>query len=102
MGTDIIFPAFLLQLNDTIKAKELQINELSGKQKSEGDLEKLNSFEASRLKLESKEKVVEELKNKLKETKEKWSQALGNEQALQESLDEQISRFDKRWSEFTD
>ena len=86
VGTDIIFPAFLLQLNDTIKAKELQINELSVKQKSEGDLEKLNSVEASRLKLESKEKVVEELKNKLQETKEKWSQALGNEQALQEAL----------------
>lgn len=90
------------QLNDTVKSKELQINELTVKQQSEEDAEKLKASEATRLKLESKEKAVEELENKLLEAKEKWSQALGNEQALQEALDEQVSKFEKRWSEFTE
>jgi E3 ubiquitin-protein ligase BRE1 len=81
--------------------KELEITNLSLTQQSAEDAEKLQSLEAARLQLLAKQKAVLELESALKETRTLWAQALGNEKAAMESMDEQLLKFEKRWSEFT-
>ena len=88
-------------MNARLKEKEVQINNLSVRQQSEEDEEKLESFQATRLQLETKEQMAKKLSDKLEQTRQKWAQTLGNEKALQNSLDEQLGKFQKRWSEFT-
>jgi hypothetical protein len=105
MLTRSFLPTFLahlfLQLSAKLTEKELEINQLSAKQQSEEDGEKLKSLGSTRLRLQSKEREVVELEAKLSETKKEWSQALGNEEKMKSALEEQLSKFQKRWSEFT-
>jgi E3 ubiquitin-protein ligase BRE1 len=88
-------------LSTKLKEKELEITKLSLTQQSEEDAEKLQSLEAARLQLLAKHKSVLELEGALKETRQLWAQALGNEKAAMECIDEQLQKFEKRWSEFT-
>lgn len=53
------------------------------------------------LQLKTSQTSVAELQSKLSKTEEKWSQALGNEKAALAAVDELISKFNKRWYEFT-
>ena len=85
-----------------MKEKELLLNQLSLSQQSEQDAEKLQSFEATRATLNIKEKRVLELENELEKTKQMWAQAVGNEKAVLASVDEQLKKFEKRWSEFSE
>lgn len=85
-----------------MKEKELLLNQLSLSQQSEQDAEKLQSFEATRATLMLKEKRVLELEKELENTREKWAQAVGNEKSALASIDEQLKKFEKRWSEFAE
>jgi E3 ubiquitin-protein ligase BRE1 len=88
-------------LNAKLKERELRINQLSAKQRSEEETKQLESFEQTRQRLAAADERVSELQSKLEETTEKWSQALGNEKIAVETIDELQSKHTKRWAEFT-
>jgi E3 ubiquitin-protein ligase BRE1 len=91
-----------LQLRGKLKEKELLLNQLSLSQQSAEDAEKLQSFEATRASLKLKEKQVLELEKELESTREKWAQAIGNEKSAMASIEEQLTKFEKRWSELAE
>ncbi len=62
----------------------------------------MQSFEATRASLKLKEKQVLELEKQLERTREKWAQALGNEKSAIASIEEQLTKFEKRWSELAE
>lgn len=85
-----------------LKEKELLVNQLTLSQQSEQDAKKLQSFEATRATLQLKEKRISELERDLEKTREKWAQAIGNEKSAVASIDEQLKKFEKRWSELAE
>jgi E3 ubiquitin-protein ligase BRE1 len=90
-----------MQLNSQLSEKERRITELSKRQLSDKDASKLESSQSTLLQLKTSQNSVAELQSKLSKTEEKWAQALGNEKAALAAVDELISKFNKRWSEFT-
>ncbi|GAX12110.1 E3 ubiquitin-protein ligase BRE1 [Fistulifera solaris] len=90
------------ELTGKLKEKELLLNQLSLSQQSAEDAEKLQSFEATRTSLKLKEKQVLELEKELDSTREKWAQAIGNEKSAIASIEEQLTKFEKRWSEIAE
>lgn len=89
-----------MQLNLLLNEKERRITELSKRQLSDDDASKLESLQSTLLQLKTSQSRVSDLQSKLSKSEEKWSQALGNEKAALAAVEELISKFNKRWSEF--
>jgi E3 ubiquitin-protein ligase BRE1 len=90
-----------LQLNATLQERELRINQLSTKQLSEEDAQRLILLEATTRKLDMVNKKVTELEDKLTRLKTEWAQSAGNDQSLRESMQEMQDKHHKRWYELT-
>lgn len=52
--------------------------------------------------LEQAQAAVNDLETKLAQTRERWSTALANEKAATDALEEQQSKFNKRWAELSE
>jgi len=74
---------------------------LTRRQQTDEDAARLCTLVSTEKELEGKRTVVEELKRKDQETREKWKRCLGNEMETRRQLQDQASRFQKRWAEFT-
>lgn len=61
----------------------------------------MQSLEPLEQQLKLKNDQIRELEAQIGEIKQRWAQALGNEKAAMEALDEQLKKFEKRWAEFT-
>lgn len=81
--------------------KERRITELSKRQLSDDDAARLESLQSTSLQLKTSASAVLELQSKLSKAESKWSLALGNEKTALAAVEELVSKFNKRWSEFT-
>lgn len=79
----------------------MRINQLTTKQQSEEDAQRLRLLEATICKLDVANKKVTELEDKLNRLKTEWAQSAGNDQTLRESIKEMQDKHHKRWSELT-
>mmetsp|Transcript_6668 Transcript_6668/g.12818 ORF Transcript_6668/g.12818 Transcript_6668/m.12818 type:complete len:857 (+) Transcript_6668:287-2857(+) len=87
------------ELNQKLKDQGERINQLSAKQQSDEDAERLETLESTVSELKAAEEKVSALELELKMTKERWSKAQGNEAAALSSLDELRQKHEKRWNE---
>ena len=88
-------------MNSRIRELEKRVSELSVRQQSEGDKEKLESYESTALKLKVAESEISELSGRLEKAREKWAQSAGNEKAAIEALEDLQDKHRKRWAELT-
>lgn len=68
---------------------------------TEEDSFKLESYETTILQQKMVQKNLEEMREKLAKTEERWAQSLGNEKAAVAAVEELIAKFNKRWAEVT-
>uniref|UniRef100_A0A7S3DRI5 E3 ubiquitin protein ligase n=1 Tax=Entomoneis paludosa TaxID=265537 RepID=A0A7S3DRI5_9STRA len=87
------------EMTERIRGLEKRINELTIKQHSDGDKEKLEAYESMSLKLDVAEKQVTDMTDKLQKAREKWAQCAGNEKAAIKALEELQDKHQKKWSE---
>ena len=85
-----------------MKSHGERINQLSVKQQSDEDAQRLASLESTLLELKTATAKVESLEKELESTKERWSKAQGNEAAALASLEELRQTHAKRWAELNE
>jgi len=74
---------------------------LSDKIISEDDIKRSELFTNIWTRMTTAERQLEEVKEKLTETKENWATARGNAEHATKNLEEQLSKHRKRWAELT-
>jgi len=74
---------------------------LSDKIISEDDIKRSELFTNTWTRMTTAERQLEEVKEKLTETKENWATARGNAEHATKNLEEQLSKHRKRWAELT-
>mmetsp|Transcript_29639 Transcript_29639/g.33841 ORF Transcript_29639/g.33841 Transcript_29639/m.33841 type:complete len:1000 (+) Transcript_29639:453-3452(+) len=74
---------------------------LSKKIVSEDDIKRSELFTNTWTRMTTAERQLEEVKQKLIETKENWATARGNAEHATKNLEEQLSKHRKRWAELT-
>lgn len=86
-------------MNQQIKEQGERINQLSTKQQSAADSKRLETLEATASQLKAAEEQITLLQSQLERTRERWSQAQGNEAAAKVALEDLREKHEKRWSE---
>lgn len=79
----------------------MKITDLSRRQLTKTDEDKIEELEKTRAQLGIVESTSTALREKLNRREKEWSQALGNETAAANSVDELIQKFNRRWCELT-
>jgi E3 ubiquitin-protein ligase BRE1 len=79
--------------------KEQRISELSITQRSESDVTKLEGWESLSKRVEALESTKRGLESKLAEARDSWAQSRGDRDSAVQSLEDQHSKFNKRWAE---
>lgn len=90
-----------VQLNEIVTEKDEKITELSQRQFTKDDERKIEELERIRAQLGISESSLSALREKMDRKEKEWAQALGNEAAVADSVDELIQKFNKRWCELT-
>jgi E3 ubiquitin-protein ligase BRE1 len=89
------------QLSEQLLQAEKRINILAAKQLSDTDSQKLETLYTTRQELTMARDSIETLQGKLQHTREQWAAALGNEEAIQQAMEEQQGKFAKKWEEMS-
>ncbi|GKY99027.1 hypothetical protein MPSEU_000858400 [Mayamaea pseudoterrestris] len=89
------------RLSHQLMEKEKRINQLAAKQQPDDDRRKLEVLQGAAHQLEAAQATMGSLEVELQDVREKWAVALGNEQTIQQAMEEQQQKFAKKWEELS-